>query len=51
MTHEHLEGYDPNANINTSEVLNFRDVISKLFSGTRPSGVQAAALRREWVSY
>jgi len=50
MTYEHLEGYDPDDNIRTSKGLKFRDVISKLFSGTRQSGVEAA-LRREWVSY
>jgi len=50
MTNAHLEGYDPDANIRTSKDLKFRDVISKLFSGTRQSGVEAS-LRREWVSY
>jgi len=51
MTNAHLEGYDSNANIHYSKGLKFRDVISRLFSGTRQSGVQAATLRREWVSY
>jgi hypothetical protein len=46
MTNAHLEGYEPDANIHTSKGLKFRDVISKLFSGTRQSGVEAA-LRRE----
>jgi len=50
MTNAHLEGYDPDANIRTSKGLKFRDVISKVFSGTRQSGVEAA-LRRDWVSY
>jgi len=50
MTNAHLEGYEPDANVFTSEGLKFRDVISKLFSGTRQGGVEAA-LRREWVSY
>jgi hypothetical protein len=50
MANAHLEGYDPDANIHTSKGLKFRDVISRLFSGTRQSGVEAA-LRREWVSY
>jgi len=50
MTNAHLEGYEPDANIHTSKGLKFTDVISKLFSGTRQSGVEAP-LRREWVSY
>jgi len=50
MTNAHLEGYDPNANIHASKCLKFRDVISRLFPGTRKSGVEAA-LRREWVTY
>jgi len=50
MTSAHLEGYEPDANIRTSKGLKFRDVISKLFSGTRQSGAEAT-LRREWVSY
>jgi len=50
MTNANLEGYDPDANIRTSKGLKFRDVISKLFSGTRQSGFEAS-LRREWVSY
>jgi hypothetical protein len=51
MTNAHLEGYDPNANIDTSKGLKFRDIILRLFSSTRQIGVQAAALGREWVSY
>jgi len=39
MLNAHLEGYEPDANIHTSKGLKFRDVISKLFSGTRQSGV------------
>jgi len=50
MTNAHLEGYEPDAKIHTSKGLRFRDVISKLFSGTRQGGVEAS-LRREWVSY
>ena len=50
MTSAHLEGYDPDANIHNSKGLKFRDVISRLFPGTRRSGVESA-LRREWISY
>ena len=50
MANVHLEGYDPNANIRTSKSLKFKDVISRLFPGTRQSGVETA-LRREWVTY
>jgi len=45
MTNAHMEGYEPDANIHTSKGLKFRDVISKLFSGTRQSGVEAALSR------
>jgi len=41
MTNAHLEGYNPNANIHTSEGNKFRDVISKLFSTTRHSITEA----------
>jgi len=51
MTNEHLEGYDPEANIRISKGNKFRDVISKLFpGGPRESGVETA-LRREWITY
>ena len=50
MANVHLEGYDPNANIRTSKSLKFKDVISRLFPGTRQSGVEAA-LRRELITY
>jgi hypothetical protein len=50
MTNAHLEGYDPEANIRISKGLKFRDIISRLFPGTRQSGVEAA-LRREWITY
>ena len=50
MTNAHLEGYDPEANIRISRGNKFRDVISRLFPGTRQSGVEAA-LRREWITY
>jgi len=50
MTNAHLEGYDPEANILISRGNKFRDVISRLFPGTRKSGVEAA-LRREWITY
>jgi hypothetical protein len=36
MTHAHLEGYKPDANIHTSRGNKFRDVISKLFPGGGP---------------
>jgi len=50
MTNVHLEGYEPHANIRTSKGLKYKEIISKLFSGTRQSGVEAA-LRREWITY
>jgi len=50
MTNAHLEGYDLEANIRISKGLKFRDVILRLFSGTRQTGVEAA-LRREWITY
>jgi hypothetical protein len=50
MTNAHLEGYDPDANIRISRGTKFRDVILKLFPGTRQSGVEAT-LRREWITY
>jgi len=50
MINAYLEGYDPEANIRISKGLKFRDIISRLFPGTRQSGVKAA-LRREWITY
>jgi hypothetical protein len=50
MTNAHLEGYNPNANINVSRGLKFRDVISKLFPGAPQRSVGTPA-RREWISY
>jgi len=52
MTNAHLEGYEPHANIRTSEGLKYKEVISRLFPGTttRQSGAEAA-LRREWITY
>jgi len=50
MTNAHLEGYDPEANIRISKGNKFRDVITRLFAGTRQSGVEAA-LRRGWMTY
>ena len=51
MTNAHLEGYKPRANIRTSKFVKYKEIISKLFSGTtRQSGVEAA-LRREWITY
>jgi hypothetical protein len=50
MANAHLEGYDPEANIRISRGNKFRDVISRLFPGTRQSGV-GAALRRECLTY
>jgi len=49
-TNAHLEGYDPEANIRISRGNKFRDVISRLFTGNRQSGVEAA-LRRKWITY
>jgi len=45
MTNAHLEGYEPHANIRTSEGLKYREVISRLFPGT------TTALGREWIRY
>jgi len=50
MTNAHLEGYKPHANIRTSKGLKYREVISKLFPGTRQSGAEVS-LRRKWVTY
>jgi len=50
MNNAHLEGYEPEGNIRTFRGLKFRDVISRLFAGSRKSGVETA-LRREWVTY
>jgi len=41
MTNAHLEGYEPHANIRTSKGLKYK-IMSKLFPGTRQSGVEAA---------
>jgi len=50
MTNAHLEGYKPLANIRTSKGVKYKEIISKLFSGTtRQSGVEAA-LRRKWIT-
>ena len=50
LTNAHLEGFRPDGNIRTSRGHKFRDVISRLFPGTRRSGTEAA-LRREWITY
>jgi len=50
MTNAHLEGYHSEANIRISKDLKFRGIISRLYPGTRQSGVEAA-LRREWITY
>jgi len=50
MTNAHLEGYESHANIRTSKGLKYKEIISKLFSGTRQSGVEAA-IRRECITY
>jgi hypothetical protein len=50
MTNVHLEGYNPNANINVSRGLKYRNVISKLLPGATQTSV-ASPTRREWISY
>jgi len=50
MTNAHLKGHDPETNIRILKRLKFRDIISRLFPGTRQRGVEAA-LRREWITY
>jgi hypothetical protein len=46
-----LIGYTPNANINVSRGLKYRDVISKLFPGRLPQRSASKPRRREWISY
>jgi len=43
MTNAHLEGYNPNANIHTSNGNKFRDVTSKLFSTTSHSSSSSSS--------
>jgi hypothetical protein len=49
-TNAHLLGYNPNANINVSRGLKYRDVISKLLPGRYPSRSAAKPPRREWIT-
>ena len=49
MPNAHLQGYEPRASIRTSKGVKYKEIISKVFPGTRQSSVEAA-LRREWIT-
>jgi hypothetical protein len=50
LTSAHLEGYEPQVPIHVSREIKFRNVIAKLFSQTKPRGIEAL-LRKEWEKY
>jgi hypothetical protein len=51
LINDHLEGYEPGANIQISKGVKFIDVITKLISVTPARRDVKTALRQQWVTY